>query len=551
MSSRRRGRALLVALATLAAFVIPVGLSGALPASSTNENAATLNLSLPGPFNGCSYLSAQATPTTDALLDLTQPSAFITNFNGTLVGEGGAISSAELTSLSPETVRYTIGANQYWSDKLWFNGQDLVAWWHQARTLASVTSDGYRAIKSLSVSANQLTVTAVFAKPYADWDLLFRDMDEVGAPLSCSLSNLLERASLGPYEVSSATTSRVVLVMNPTWPNDPNRFGRIVVTDSQHYPTSASEAYLDYTLAVSPATLVALSTHPTLDTHIGSSSNIEELTFSPKSPLGEQLFMREALSWSIERQTLIDKEFGAVTFSPSVAASSLYSQGQAQYPGGSGTNPVGQATTTTTSPTPGGTADCVSCAVAILKENGFVKSPKGWLSDAGVALVVHLAIGPSDLDESVAQIVTSDWASIGVKTRVVVEPSEVAAASAAALGRADVALFARPTTTTPAYAARSWAGPAYPDTYPSGVRLPEVTTYFDEASAIFNPVTASTTWLKLDQLIMSDYWVRPLFTAPSLVVWANALAPVDSSFTLPGLIDQVPAWSMTPSTIPS
>ena len=551
MSSRRRGRALVLALATLAAFVVPASLSGALPASSVNENAVTLNLSLPGPFNGCSFLSTQATPTTDALLDLTQPSAFITNANGTLIGEGEAISSAELTSLSPETVRYTVGANQLWSDNTPFNGEDLVSWWQTAKSLASVTSDGYRAIKSLTVSANRLSVTAVFAKPYADWDLLFRDMDEPGAPLTCSLSNLLNRSSLGPYEVSSASANRVVLVMNATWLNDPNRFGRIVVTDTQKYPSNASEAYADYTLAVSPAALVALSDHPTLNTRIGSSSNIEELTFSPKSSLSEQLIIRQALSWSIERQTLINKEFGAVTFSPSVAASSIYSQGQNQYPGGSGTNPVGQATTTTTTPTPGGFADCVSCAASILKENGYVKSAKGWLSDGGVALIVHLAIGPSDLDESVAQEVTSDWASIGVKTRVEVEPSEVAAATAAASGRVDVALFARPTTTTPAYAARSWAGPAYPDSYPSGVRIPEATTLFNEASTIFNPVTASTTWLKLDQLVMTDYWVRPLFTAPSLVVWVNALTPVQSSFTLPGLVDQVPAWSLVSPTIPS
>jgi peptide/nickel transport system substrate-binding protein len=552
MSSRRRGRALFLSLMTVAAFVVvPVGLSGALAASSVNENAVTLNLSLPGPFNGCSFLSTQATPTTDALLDLTQPSAFTTNPNGTLAGEGGAISSAELTSLSPETVRYSVSANQYWTNGTPFTGQDLVSWWQRAKTLASVTSDGYRAIKSLTVSSTHLSVTAVFAKPYADWDLLFRDMDEPGAPLTCSLSNLTNRASLGPYEVASATASRVVLVMNANWLNDPNRFGRIVITDTQKYPDVSGEAYADYTLAVSPAALVALSSHPTLNTRIGSSSNIEELTFSPTTPLSNQLFMREALSWSIERQTLINKEFGAVTFSPSVAASSIYSQGQNQYPGSSGTNPVGQATTTTTTPIPGGFADCVSCAASILKENGYVKSAKGWLSDSGTALVVHLAIGPSDLDESVAQVVTSDWASIGVKSRVEVEPSEVAAASAAASGKADVALFARPTTTTPAYAARQWAGPAYPDSYPSGVRIPEATTLFNEASTIFNPVTASTTWLKLDQLVLTDYWVRPLFTAPSLVVWANTLTPVQSSFTLPGLVDQVPSWSLAPPAIPS
>jgi peptide/nickel transport system substrate-binding protein len=548
MFSRRRWRALVLSLLTLVALAVPVTLTSASSTSNTNENGATLTLSLPGPFNGCSYLNSAATPTTDALLDLTQPSAFVTNANGNLVGEGGPISSAELLSLSPETVRYTIGADQYWSNNVPFTGQDLVAWWHEAKALASVTSDGYRAIKSLTLSSNQLTVTAVFTQPYADWDLLFRDMVEPGALNSCSISNLINRASLGPYLVASATASRVVLDMNATWIPDPNRFGRIVVTDTQQYPKSASEAYADYTLAVSPSSLVALSNHPTLETHIASSSNIEELTFSPKSATTEQLFMREALSWSIERQALIDKEFGAVTFSPSVAASAIYSQGQSQYPGTGGTNPVGQGTTTTTTPAPNGLGDCVSCAAALLKEKGFVMSTKGWLSDAGTPLVIHVATGPSDLDASVAKLIESDWASIGVRTRVVVKSSEVAAADAAASGAADVALFARPTTTTPAYAARSWAGAAYPDSYPSGVRLTAATTLFNEASAIFNPVTASTTWLKLDQLIMTNYWVRPLFTAPSLVVWTAALAPIESSFTLPGFVDQIPTWSVTPTT---
>jgi ABC-type transport system substrate-binding protein len=261
--------------------------------------------------------------------------------------------------------------------------------------------------------------------------------------------------------------------------------------------------------------------------------------------------MREALSWSVERQALIDKQFGAVTFSPSVAASAIYSQGQGQYPGGGGTNPVGQGTTTTTTPVPNGLGDCVTCAVATLKAHGYLKSVKGWLSYAGVPLVIHLAIGPSDLDASVANIVESDWASIGIRTRVAVEPSEVDAADATATGADDVALFARPTTTTPAYSARSWAGPAYPDTYPSGVRLAEATTLFNEASEIFNPVTASTTWLKLDQLIMTNYWVRPLFTAPSLIVWTGTLAPVQGSFTLSGFVDQIPTWSLTPPTTSS
>ena len=38
--------------------------------------------------------------------------------------------------------------------------------------------------------------------------------------------------------------------MNPQWPLDPNRFGRIVITDNQNLPASSTSNYADYTLAV-------------------------------------------------------------------------------------------------------------------------------------------------------------------------------------------------------------------------------------------------------------------------------------------------------------
>jgi hypothetical protein len=192
--------------------------------------------------------------------------------------------------------------------------------------------------------------------------------------------------------------------------------------------------------------------------------------------------------------------------------------------------------------------DCVTCALSILKSSGFVRTSTGWVSSAGKKLSVRLGVGPSALDHAVALLVKADWAEIGVPSTLVDEATEISAARASALGSVDVALFARPTTTTPAYAARSWAGPAYPDTYPSGVRIPGVTALFDQATAIFNPVTASSTWLKLDQTIMTDFWVRPLFTAPSLTIWSTTLSTVANSFTVAGFVDQLPTWTKLPTT---
>jgi peptide/nickel transport system substrate-binding protein len=545
MPSRRGWRALALGALCLASAAVPFSFSAAAP--SVNENAHTLDLALPGPFSGCTVFDQDATPTSNSILDLIRPSAFVTAPNGVLVGEGGPISSAELTSLSPETVRYTIAAKMKWSNGAAFTGSDLVSWWTQARSLASVSSDGYRAIKSLVVSKNGLTVTAVFGTPYADWDLLFRDLEAPGAATGCALSNLTTQPSLGPYFVASATPDRLVLDMNRAWPLDPNRFGRVVITDSQTLPSASTVNFADYTMTVNRSTVLTLSSKPTLASKIASSSNIEELTYSPRATTTSLLGVREALSWSIERQSLIDTLFGAVTYSPSVAASAIFSQGQADYPGTPGSNPVGQ-TTTTTKPVPNTLSDCVTCAETVLKTSGFVRTSTGWLSSAGKRLRVRLGVGPSALDHAVAVLVKDDWAKIGILSTMVNEKTEISAAEASALGHVDVSVFARPTTTTPAYAASSWAGPSYPNTYPSGVRTAAVTTLFDQATAIFNPVTASSTWLKLDQAIMTNYWVRPLFTAPTLTIWSTLLSSVANSFTVAGFVDQLPAWSRLPST---
>jgi ABC-type transport system substrate-binding protein len=422
-----------------------------------------------------------------------------------------------------------------------------VDWWQRARALSSVTSDGYRAIKSLVVSTNGLSVTAVFNSPYADWELLFRDVEAPGTTPGCAISDLTTRPSLGAYEVSSATASRVVLAMNPHWPLDTNRFGRIVITDTQNLPSSSAVNYADYTLALNASSILALSNHPALLSHIASSNNIEEMTYSPVAPTTRVLNVREALSLSVDRQAMIDTMFGAVTYSPSVAASAIYSQGQSQYPGTSGSNPQGQSTTTT-SPLTGGLADCESCALVDLREAGFQRTSAGWSDGSSKALTITLGVGPSDLDHAVAALVRNDWKAIGIRSSVVQATTDAGAAQDAALGRVQVALFARPTATNPSFTARSWAGAAYPDTYPSGVRLKSTASLFKAALTTFNPVTASSTWLKLDQVIMNDFWVRPLFTAPSLSIWSGTLTPVVSSFLVSGFVDQIPTWSKVPIT---
>lgn len=540
--------------ALCAGIVVAVGLaaSAANTASGTSPSsvARTLNLSLPGPFNGCTVLDQGATPTTNAVLDLIRPSAFLTSPTGNLYGEGGAIASAELVSLKPETVVYTIAPDQRWSNGDSFDGVDLVAWWLRAKALASVQGDGYRDIKSLSEANNGLSVTATFSTDYAEWNLLFRDVEDVGTPSGCSWSSFLARPTLGPYDVVAASAHRIVLVTNRRWTLNPNRFQTIVITDSDVIPSSPSAYYVSYSLQVNRATLQAVSIHPSVLSHIGTYSNVAEITFAPHRLLTSSFLVREGLSWLINRQSLINSLFGSVTFSPSVASSALYSQGQSAYPGGGGNGPSAQSTTTTVTSKAqnNALADCAKCALDVLRKAGYQKGPRGWSSLTGSPLTIRVAVGPTQLDRQVASNIAGQWRRGGVTVHVYNVASDEAAARASASSNADVAIFMRPTTTTASYAARSWSGPAFPDAFSSGVQSKLFTKLFKAGVQNFNPVSASVTWLNLDQDVMGDFWVRPLFTAPSLVEWSNSITTVSPSISVPGLADQVVNWFTTPST---
>lgn len=539
-------RTLLGALAA-AAVLVPMGQSGATLVVTKADNAKTVNISLPGPFNGCTFLDTGATPTSNAINDLILPSAFLTSGAGNPVGENGPIASAELTSLSPETVRYTVARNQTWSNGASFTSTDLISWWLRARKLKSVRSDGYRAIQSLTVSSDGLNVTAVFAFPYADWNLLFRDVEAISASSGCAISALVRRPSLGPYWVDSATAHRIVLRMNRNWTSDVSRFGRIVITDAGAIPPKSSTHFAEFSLAVTQPLVQALSSHPTLLSHIGSSSTIEEISFAANRPFARRIAVRQALSWSVNRQALINKLWGAVTFSPSVALSALYSQGQAQYPGPNGSTPVVQATTTTLTP-PGanGLNDCTSCSKAVLSASGFTRTANGWVTLTGKPLVLRLAVGPSAVDQSVSKSALRMWKRVGITVIPYEVRSEVDAAVAVATNSADLSIFSRPTISAVSYAARSWSGTGFADAYPSGWRSVAVTTFFTQALANFNPISASTTWLTMDQAIQHAYWVRPLFTTPSLLVWSHSLVGVLGSFSVPGFVDQIPQWTTLP-----
>jgi ABC-type transport system substrate-binding protein len=527
----------------LAAAATAVALSLVPTVAGAHTSRPTLTLDLPGPFTGCSYVDPRASDSLRAVLDLVRPSAFQTTYQGALTGATGPIASAELISLSPQTVVYTVSKGWSWSDGQPFTGEDLLHWYQSAVDLPTSATDGYRDIQSLTASADDLQVTAIFDQPFADWATLFRDVDETDTTTSCTLEQLADQASLGPYDLISLTRRTAVLSANPRWKGPPAGFPRVVVrTDAS--PNDLGGTVVDYRYDMTQGELEKVTSNGRLNGHLGSSNQIVTVGFSPRGAWGPQLAVRQFLGWSIDRQSLLNDLVGPITTSQAPADSVIFAQGAAGYAGPAGLGPVGQTgliPATTVPASEGG--DCVACAAPALEAGGFRFSGGRWISPHGKTFAIRLVVGPALFDRAAAARVVAAWRLAGVRVTVTSATSDRAAADALFRGVADAGVFTTNTGTLPFTAARSWTSTDYGDGYDMGWRSTQIDQWYAAALDDFNPNDALSDYQNIDHFIEDQSWERPLFTEPSILDWSIDIAGVYGSLSLAGLVDQITQWS--------
>jgi peptide/nickel transport system substrate-binding protein len=539
-----RGRAWPALLAVVALAFVPVS-SGA-----TSTKPQTLTVSIPGAFKGCYLYNPSTSTSLKAVLDLVRPSAFTTEPNGVLTGANGPIADAELTSLSPQTVVYTLTPGWTWSNGAPFTGNDLISWWHQAAATNVSATDGYRDIASMTLAASADQITVVFSTPFADWNALFRAINLAGTATNCSLQSLATQPSLGPYRLISISSQEAVLGRNPRWQGPRARFKFVDIMANTNPLKLGATPYVDYRYSVSPGQLMSLSQRANLLMHVGSSDQLVTVGFSPHRVLPFQLAVRQFLSLALDRQSIINRSLSWITFNQGIANSELYSQGQTGYYGADGLGPIAQTNEipNTTIPT-SIDGDCTLCATEVLRAAGFARHGQYWYTAAGTLLEIRVVVGPTLEDQEAAAIIGAQWHAAGVFVVRTSAVSDLAVANDLAVGVDDVGIFTVTTGAEPFVTARAWTGVDHHDTFDIGWRSPSIDQWYAAALDTFNPDDAAVDYSQINQLIANEYWERPLFTLPSIVTWTNDVANVNGSVTLTGLIDQIPTWGFALPTV--
>lgn len=147
------------------------------------------------------------------------------------------VDSAEVISLSPQTVVYQIDPRATWSDGVPVSAADFTYAWQSQKGGATdidgtpdsvVSTLGYRDIASLVGSNSGRTVTVVFRTPFADWASLFEDLlpahvsEQVGWNHGFDHFAAGVFVSAGPWQVVSWQPGvEIVLGRNPRWWGSP------------------------------------------------------------------------------------------------------------------------------------------------------------------------------------------------------------------------------------------------------------------------------------------------------------------------------------------
>ena len=518
------------------------------PAGGATIANSTIVVNVPDQFVGCTALSANISASLKGVINLTTPSAFLPTPSGRYQGSSsGPFISTELVSLAPkQVVVYKLSRNAKWSDGRAFTTVDMVAWAREWLATSGLESYGYSLVSQMVQNPSRTKLTVTFSKPFADWPILFDNIEPAGFARECAISSLAARPSLGPYAIVSASPSMVVLRRNPLWTGSPSAFGRVEIHSSSTSSLPEAGFAVNYMRNFSSTDLLKVDSSPRSASHLGVTTSVESLGFSPRRFLPSRLDIRQALSWSINRSLLIPSVFGATPVVSLPADSSIFAQGASNYPGV--TLPIVAspgATTTTISKNTQITEpsqDCAVCALSLLQASGYHRRGAALVDARGFQLALRVSVGPSAADVATSTGVIIDWKQLGIASFVVSTSSESSAQMAIITGRADVAIYTREVPLDTFAAAIPFVAHFSATSSYLGFSDPVASKNFARAQGVFNPTLNQPIWASLDQQVSDLLYTRPLFAQPYLLAWTMNVGGVFGSSSEESFLTEIPTW---------
>jgi peptide/nickel transport system substrate-binding protein len=544
--------------------------------------------SLPTEFNPSTPTGSNAI--TQMVMEQVWPQPFVVDSGSRLETGPGLITAAELVSVKPQTVVYTLAKGARWSDGVAISAADFVYDWHEflaegPSLPASFPLAGYQAIASILATKNN-TVTVAFKTPYADWQALFANLvpahiaERYGWAAAFAGPDPKHLVSGGPFTVSEVIPGReLVLSRNPRYWARHARLSEIVFKVEPNAASTLAD------LASGRVDLAELTPGPTVSTSVLRSRDLDEvgelsptlwqLDFNLADPELSSLDLRLAIANLINRTQLVSDSAGLLSGDEFASSNHLYGAG---FPGHRGDDGAYKASNLTIAD------QFLQAAGYSLNRNGIV------VTSTGSALVLTVT-GPSGnpLIARVEAELQAQLLNSGIELRVhnvslstllddVLPRGDYQLALAPYLlsrfPSTNVGLYTDPVGPTPTLpsvpttgaGSNSVSNPIYvagPETEPAadsagvvtrdvlGFDDPSVTSLFSQAMSQLNFLKSSNLYNEIDTRLWDEMVALPLFQAAVTLVYRDSLVNISYTATSAGPMWNAEMWGIQISPTPT
>ena len=502
------------------------------------------------------------------ILDQVWPSVYVTQPNATVALNTALVTSAKITSTTPQTIVYQINPKATWNDGTPISASDFVYNWQAqsgnpkykdvgGKAFLPASTSGYNQISSVTGSNGGKTVTVVLAKPFADWQSLFGDLmpahtaEKVGFNNGFQTFGSAVKVSGGPYEIQSYTKGEdLVEVPNPKYWGPKAHLSKIVyrfiLDDSQDAPAiSSGEVNIVNPVIPSVAYADSIKSIPNFAASVLPGLEFQHIDFNESNPYLAKLAVREAIALGTNRTQMIQRIVAPIfsTVSPAdvskaqVLNNRIYMPIQPPYSNTSGSNGTFN---------PAKAKQLLTSAGMTMGSDGYMHPSFGPLKGKDLTLSISTTSGVP-VRQQIEELFQANMKAIGIKINIQNYDASTLFGTVGPKGEFDMIQFAW--VGSPYESGNQPIYCSYTNTSVCGENWdhyadPKVDSLFIQALSDLNPTTDASLYNQIDGLLWKDMATLPLFENPVYYGYSTKYANLVPNPTNVGIPWNAQGWAL-------
>jgi peptide/nickel transport system substrate-binding protein len=348
--------------------------------------------------------------------DAVLPRMFNATANGGTALNTDYLTSAEITSTTPQVITYTINPKAVWSDGTPITWRDFQAYWQALNgknpAFQVAGTNGYADMVSVTRGTDDKQAVVTFDKPYGEWKTLFTPLTPASLNSDPNTFNTAWQTGMpltsGPFVLQSVdqTSKTITLSRNPKWWGTPPKLNRIIM---RYYDTKAmadglANNELDLMGIGGEIDLLRRAQRipdATIRNAPGRFAFNLTLNGGAGSPLAD-LRVRQAVAQSIDRQQIAERQLGQSVPGVKADGNHFFAPGEKEYQDNSSALPFDPPH-----------------AQQALDQLGWVRpAPTAPRTKGGKPLTVRLVYATDPSNTEMAKTVQNQLAAVGVTVQL-------------------------------------------------------------------------------------------------------------------------------------